>query len=112
AIVSPNYSILELRMQPSSQDWVGKPANVKLHPSLSSGVVALVLGVPRLVKVAVERDADCALLSVPKVLVIRGNGSRVAHDESLADDPGLRGAVALGALLVCAASPGGVAAGR
>ena len=55
-------------MQPSSQDWVGKPANVKLHPSLSSGVVALVLGVPRLVKVAVERDADCALLSVPKVL--------------------------------------------
>lgn len=92
-------------------NWIGEPSNVKLHATLRSQPVALILTVPRLVIVAVQRNPDPPMLRGSEVPIIQGNSASVAHDQGLPHDPGLCGSIALGGLGVGAASSGRISTG-
>lgn len=91
------------------QNGVRKPANMELHPSLSSFDVSGIAPIPRLVVVSIQGDTNLPLLRWSKIVIVCGDCASMAHDQGLADNPWFRCSVALSRLLVYAAPPGSVA---
>lgn len=77
-------------VEANSQYRVSKPANVKLHATLSGLSVFWLVAIPRLVKVAIERDANLALLLILEVSLVRNHSAGVAQNLSVPGCPGLR----------------------
>lgn len=92
-----------------SPDWVGEPSNVELHATFCSSLIALILAVPRLIIIAIQRDANPTLLRSPELLVIQCDRAGVAHYQGFPDNPGLCRCIAFRGLWVNAASPGRIA---
>lgn len=93
-------------------DWIGKPANMELHPSLSSLVITLIFRVPGFIKVSIQGDPDSPSLRCPEPFVIERDRTGVTHDKSLANDPRLRRRVALSRLRIDAAPPRSIPTSR
>lgn len=91
-----------------SQDWIGKPTNVKLHSSFRSLLVAIIICIPGLIVVTVQRHSDLTFLGRTEVFVVDCDCTSVAHDLGFTGDPGLSRRVSFGRLLVGTASPRGI----
>jgi hypothetical protein len=52
------------------KDRIGEPANVKFHATLCSSVIPVILGVPRLIVVPIQRNPYLAFLDRPELSVV------------------------------------------
>ena len=89
-------------------DGVTKPADGEFNLAVSGLMVSGVGGVPGEGGVAVQNDSNLALVGSLELVPVHLDGTAVGHQQVVADNPRLSGAVADGALLTV----GGAARGK